>query len=177
VRKRRLLARASAGALAGIAAGLVAGAGARVAMRMIAIGVADGFDRGAEFTVAGTVLIVLLGAISGAAFGVVYEAIADRLPGPLAVRGLIFGLLALATLGPIFFANEEFFSAGRTLLFASLFPTVGVTLGLVLGPSRRIATGLPLVAQGIAALIAVSSGVLMGVGVVAALVSSGGGPM
>jgi len=167
VRKRRLLARACAGGLTGIAAGFVAGVGARIAMRMVADGHADlGVRRLAEFTPEGTAGIVVFGIILGAPFGVLYEAIAERIPGPPRLRGVAFGALCLATLGPVFFLSnpQEFFSQGRVLLFALLFPIVGVAFGLAHVPSVRLTTTLPAAAQGFIAMLALVGGAFVAIG-------------
>jgi len=171
VRKRRLLARACAGGLTGIAAGFVAGVGARIAMRMVADGHADqGVRRLAEFTLEGTLGIVIFGMILGAPFGVVYDAIVERIPGPPRLRGLAFGGLCLATFGPLFFLGnpDEFFSQGRVLLFALLFPIVGVAFGLVHVPSVRLATALPAPAQAIVTIVALAGGTLIALGLLGA---------
>lgn len=150
MRKRRLIARASVGALAGLAAGLVTGVGARVAMRMVADGVPDGILlRPVGFTLAGSAVIVLTLGVMGASAGILYDAIAARIPGPPRARGLVFGVLLLVVLGPLFFLGnpDEFFTEGRVRLFALLFLLYGVVLGLALAPSRRIANALPHAAQ------------------------------
>jgi len=178
VRKRQLLERASIGALAGIAAGLLAGAGARIAMRMVADGVVDAVRRLPEFTLEGTAGIIIAGAIVGAPFGVLFEAIRERIPAPARWRGVIFSAVWLALIGPFFFSGEEFFTQGRILLFALLFPIYGIALGLALAPSRRIATAMPLALQAIPATIALVGGGLVTIGVVSlALQSTGLLPM
>jgi hypothetical protein len=167
MRKRRLLARVAAGALTGLAAGFVAGVAARIAMRMVADGHADqGARRLAEFTIEGTLGIVIFGMILGAPFGVIYDAIAERLPGPARLRGLVFGALCLATLGPLFFLGnpDEFFSQGRVLLFATLFPIVGVAFALAHAPSVRLATPLPTAAQALIAFVALAGGAFIAIG-------------
>jgi len=174
MRNRRLLARASAGALAGFVAGLVAGAGARVAMRMVADGVADGVGVTPEFTLAGSVAIALFGAIIGAGGGLLYEAIADRLPGPARGHGVIFGVLLLLAIGPVFFLNnEEFFSLGRVALFATLFFVFGIALSFVSSPSRRLAPSLPLVPQVILVLVGLAGASFVAVGIVSLALQSG----
>ena len=169
MRKRRLLARVAAGALTGIAAGFVAGVGARIAMRMVADGHADqGVRRMAEFTLEGTAGIVIFGMILGAPFGVLYDAIAERIPGPPRLRGLAFGALCLVALGPVFFLGnpDEFFSQGRVLLFALLFPIVGVAFGLAHLASVRLAAALPMAAQAVVTLVALAGGAFIAIGLV-----------
>ena len=134
--KRRALATACVGLLAGFFAGIVTGAGARVAMRMVAMGVADGVGVRPEFTIEGTASILVACAVVGAEFGVVYMIVAGRLPVPRQLAGLTFGVVLLVVFGPFFLINEEFFSAGRVLLFALLFPAFGVALSLAMAPSR-----------------------------------------
>jgi len=156
VRGRALLARASVGALAGLLAGMLAGIGARVAMRMVADGVADGVGVTTSFTWNGTLTIVGIGAVVGTPFGIVYDAILDRLPGPPRLRGLVFGALAFAIMGPIFFITnaEELFSQGRVVLFAVLFPVFGLALGGTHALSRRFAARLPVAVHATLAAVA-----------------------
>ena len=130
------MARVSAGVLAGLAAGIVAGLGARLAMRMVALGVADGVGITPDFTIGGTLVIVVTGMILGAAAGLAFGLVADRLPGPRPLRGLVFAAILLAVIGPFFFRIEEFFSAGRVLLFLPLFLVFGTALGLMFVPVR-----------------------------------------
>ena len=129
--------RPAVGVMCGIVAGAVAGLAARVAMRMVALGVADGVGITPDFTIAGTLLIVASGMIVGAPTGLVYGLIADRLPGPARVRGLVFAGMLLALVGPFFFlGNEEFFSVGRVALFVPLFAIFGAMLGVAFVPAR-----------------------------------------
>jgi hypothetical protein len=157
----------------------VAGAGARVAMRVVADGVADGVGVTPEFTVAGSVAIALFGAIVGAGGGLLYEAMADRLPGPARAHGLAFGLLLLLVIGPIFFlGNQEFFSVGRVVLFAILFFVFGIAIGFVRSPSRRLALALPLIPQVSLVLVGLLGLSFLAVGIAGlALQSSGISPM
>jgi hypothetical protein len=168
VRKRQALERAAVGALAGIAAGLLAGAGARVAMRMVAVGVADGVGVRPEFTFAGTLGILIFGAIIGAPFGVLFEAIRERLPGPVRWRALIFAALCLVALGPLFFSGEEFFSSGRIVLFALLFPIYGIALGLAHAPTARLISRAPTAAQTLLAVVAFAGGAFIVIGLLGA---------
>jgi len=170
-----VIATLAAGALAGIIAGAVAGIGARSAMRMVADGVADSVGVTTEFTVPGTLAIVISGMLAGAPAGVLFNAIADRLPGPPRLRGLLFGLILLAAIGPFFLRTEEFFSLGRVLLFVPLFPLFGIVLGLAIGQSRSIASRLPSPARtGVAVAAALMIGLVF-FAVVAAVFGLPGG--
>jgi hypothetical protein len=173
--KGDVLGAASVGALAGITAGVLTGASARIAMRMVADGVVDAVGRTPEFTVGGTLAIVFAGALVGAPLGVLYTVLARRLPGPAPVRGMLFGLACLAVIGPFFLRTEEFFSAGRIVLFALLFPLFGLVLGLVVPPSRAVASRLPLAAQGVLAFAALASAAAALIGLASAVLGSGGG--
>lgn len=135
---RRALAAAAGGMLAGMAAGVVTGAAARLAMRMVADGVADGVGVRTDFTVGGTAAILVSGLIVGAPLGLAYVLFAERVPGRPWARGLVFGALALALIGPVFLRTEEFFSLGRVALFAPLFLIFGVAVGLAAAPSRDL---------------------------------------
>ena len=129
--------RPAVGLVCGMVAGAVAGLGARVAMRMVALGVADGVGITPDFTITGTLVIVASGMILGAPTGLVYGLIADRLPGPAGMRGLVFAGMLLVLLGPFFFlGNEEFFSIGRVALFVPLFAIFGFMLGIAFVPAR-----------------------------------------
>jgi hypothetical protein len=105
---------------------------------MVADGVADGVGVRTDFTLAGTAVILVSGLIVGAPLGLVYALIADRMPVLPAARGLVFGALALAVIGPVFLRTEEFFSLGRIALFAPLFLIFGIAIGLAIAPSRRL---------------------------------------
>ena len=161
MRTGSLLAGAAVGAIAGMVAGIVAAAGARAAMRMVAVGVADGVGVRPDFTLAGTLAIVAAGMFIGTPAGVLYSAIADRLPGPRRLHGLLFGLLLLAAIGPFFLRTEEFFSAGRVLLFAPLFPLFGIVLGLARDPASRLIARFPTGIQTALGLAGTASVLLM----------------
>lgn len=143
----KLLTPLAVGVACGIAAGAVAGLWARIAMRMVAVGVADGVGVRPEFTVAGTLVIVVTGVIVGAPGGLLYALVADRIPGPPRLRGLVYAGVLLALVGPFFFRIEEFFSTGRVLLFLPPFLLYGLVLGLALLPLRRSAVRWPAGAQ------------------------------
>jgi hypothetical protein len=166
MRTREWIAFLSAGAAAGMIAGAAAGLGARAAMRMVADGVADGVAVRPDFTLAGTLAIVIFGALAGAPLGVLFNSLADRLRGPAAVRGLLFGVALLALIGPVFLRTEEFFSVGRVALFIPLFLVFGAVLGLALGPARSFMPRLPVPLQAIAGLAAAGTALLVGFGLV-----------
>jgi hypothetical protein len=127
VKLRTLAARAGGGALAGAAAGTAAGAGARVSMRMLADGFPDYVIQGAPvFTIVGTATILIFGALLGAPTGVLYEAVADRIPGPRVARGVIFSALFFAVEGA-----ELLITTPRVILLVLPFVPYGVTLGMV----------------------------------------------
>ena len=161
MRLRERVAVVSAGAAAGMLAGALTGLGARAAMRMVADGVADGVAIRPDFTVAGTLAIVLFGALLGAPLGVLYNAVADRLPGPARLRGIVFGLAGLAAIGPFFLRTEEFFSIGRVMLFVPLFVLFGVAIGIAIGPSRSLMPRSPTPVQVLASLAAATTVVLL----------------
>lgn len=170
-----MIATLAAGALAGIIAGAVAGIGARSAMRMVADGVADSVGVTPEFTIPGTLTIVISGMLAGAPAGALFNAIADRLPGPAQLRGLLFGLILLAAIGPFFLRTEEFFSLGRVLLFVPLFPLFGIVLGLAIEPSRKLASRLPSPARKVLAFAAAVVVGLVLFSIVAAVLGLPGG--
>lgn len=161
MRARALIVVPAIGAIAGLIAGLVTAAAARLAMRMVADGVADGVAVRPDFTVVGTLAIVASGMLIGTPAGVVFNAIADRLPGPPRLRGLLFGLLLLAAVGPFFLRTEEFFSAGRVALFIPLFPLFGLVIGVALAPSRRLVPRLPAAIQAVLGLAGAASVLLV----------------
>jgi hypothetical protein len=137
VKLRTLVARAGVGVLAGAAAGTAAGVGARVSMRMLADGFPDYVIQGSPvFTIAGTATILIFGAMIGAPVGVVYEVVADRIPGPRTTRALVFSalLIALLIFSALFFALEGaelLIMTPRVILLALPFALFGVVLGLV----------------------------------------------
>ena len=155
--------RFAAAGLCGIISGLVTGAAARVTMRMVADGVPDGIGQRPDFTVLGSLAIVSAGVLAGAGLGVLFEFSQDRLPGPRRARGLLFGLVLLALVGPLFFlsAADEFITTQRVILFALLFLIYGVTAGLALPVSRRLAAGLDRRVRIVLAIGGVGSGLLV----------------
>ena len=157
----RRLAPLAVGVICGIAAGAVAGAWARIAMRMVALGVADGVGITTDFTVAGTLAIVISGVVVGAPAGLIYGLVADRLPGPPHWHGLLYAAALLALVGPLFFRIEEFFSAGRVLLFLPPFVLYGIVLGFALTPLRGVVARLPLRVQAAVAFTGLGTGALL----------------
>ncbi len=83
------------GLLSGLLSGMAVGVGARIAMRIVV----DTTSRFPTFTPEGTLFVVLSGALLGMPIGVLYTALKQRLPGPVPVRGLLFGLILLGTAG------------------------------------------------------------------------------
>ena len=166
--------RRAAGAICGIAAGVVTGIGARAAMRMVADGVPDGIGQNPSFTAEGTIAILVAAALAGAPFGALFAAIYDMLPGPRRARGLFFGVATLITVGPLFFTGtpDEFTSRERMVQFAFLFPLFGITAGLLLEPTLRLAGRLPGAAQAVFVLIAFGGGALVASGVAAFVVQA-----
>lgn len=157
----------AAGVACGITAGAIAALWARIAMRLVAVGVADGVGVRPEFTVAGTLVIVLTGVVVGAPAGLVYALVADRIPGPPRWRGVLYAGVLLALVGPFFFTIEEFFSAGRVLLFVPPFVLFGAALGVALVPLRRTVLRWPTVAQAVLALAGLATLGLLAFSVVA----------
>lgn len=121
-----------AGAAAGIIAGLIAGLGARTAMRLVALGVTDASQQVPSFTIEGTAGIVIAGGIAGAPLGTLYAKARERLPGSAPARGLVFGALLLASLGPLFYfgAMDELVSVGRVVVFAIVFLVFGTAAAI-----------------------------------------------
>ena len=154
------------GVIAGIAAGLASGIAARVAMRMVADGVADGIGQLPAFTPEGSAAILASGAIAGAPLGAIYAAAEPSLRAPARARGLVFGLVLLASAGPLFLSGDELFSRGRVALFALLFPIFGIVVGLALPPARRIAPRIGANAHVLLALIALGGGAVVGAGLI-----------
>ncbi len=162
------------GAICGITAGIVTGLVARVAMRMVADGVPDSIRQLPSFTPEGTAAILVLAAIAGAPFGALFAGAYDALPGPQRARGVLFGVAALVTIGPLFFTGnrDEFITYERMVLFAFLFPLFGVTAGLLIEPSQRLARRLPGAAHLVLVLIAIGGGALVASGIFAFVVQA-----
>lgn len=166
--------RLAGGALCGIAAGVVTGIGARAAMRMVADGVPDAIRTLPSFTAEGTAAIIVFAAIAGAPFGALFAAVYDLLPGPRRARGLLFGVAALVTVGPLFFTGnrDEFITQERMVLFSFLFPLFGIAAGLLLEPGLRLARRLPTAAHAVLALIALGGGAVVVSGIAAFVVQA-----
>lgn len=158
----------SQGAIAGIAGGIAVGFAARAAMRIVALGIPDGIMQVPTFTIAGTLFILAIGAIVGAPLGVLFALAHPSLPGPYRFRGVLFGLILLATLGPLFFvgAADEFVSAGRIALFTALFLIFGSAVRLALPPSRTFARSLPAGVRTLPVAVAVGGAGLVLFGIV-----------
>lgn len=99
------------------------------------------------FTIPGTATILIFGALIGAPAGVLYEAVADRIPGPRIARGVIFSALLialfLALVTPRLFAEgaELLVTSPRVILLVLPFVLYGVTLGLArrsIGPAVKV---------------------------------------
>lgn len=125
--------RVSVGALAGMIAGVLAGIGARIAMRIVALA----SESPVEFTVEGTVGILIIGVLVSVFPGILYALVSGYLPGPWAIRGLLFGLALLLVIGLRFLFGIEGgelargpLDVGRSL-FAALFLAYGLALGVV----------------------------------------------
>ncbi|TAK35707.1 MAG: hypothetical protein EPO30_11775 [Lysobacteraceae bacterium] len=148
-------------------AGAVVGAGARIAMRLVALGVPDGIQQLPSFTVEGTVAIMVLLALTGAPAGVLFAFARPRIPGPEWSRGVTFGLVLLAMLGPVFLRGSgEFLTDERRFLFAPLFVLFGLVIELVAEPSSRLARSLPTWSATLPALVALAGAALIAGGVV-----------
>ena len=136
----RIVVAASASGLAGSVA---AGVGARLAMWVIRLqnGSHDGEVTHASseigrWTVEGTLAVVLTALSAGGFGGAVYLLVRRVLPGPSAVRGLAFGLLALGLFGGFVLSVDyeyvRYVDARQSVaLFAALFPLYGVVAALV----------------------------------------------
>jgi hypothetical protein len=94
---------------------------------------------------------------------------------PARLRGLLFGVILLAAIGPFFLRTEEFFSLGRVLLFVPLFPLFGIALGVAIDPSRRFVSLLPSPARASIALAAALMAGLVLFGIVAPALGLDGG--
>lgn len=123
------------GALSGAVAGAIAGGiGGRIAMRISAIAAEERFqgtltdadETVGEITAGGTIFLAILGVGAGALGGLLYLGVrrwlADAGPG----RGLVFGLLLLATFGSAIIEvdNPDFHRFGPPLLNISMFAAI-----------------------------------------------------
>jgi len=143
------------GTLSGFVAGLIAGGvGSRIAMRIVAITAGDA-DQGAitdfEATVGvisadGTVFLTFLGGMAGALGGLLYLAVRRWLADAGRWRGLVFGLLLLATFGSAIIDgdNPDFDEFGSPGLNIAMFAALFIMFGLLVAPLfERIERGLP----------------------------------
>jgi hypothetical protein len=150
----RLLLAAVAGGLVG---GVVGGLAARLAMWVVRIlnpshdgEITHAASEVGRWTLAGTLEVVLQGLTAGATGGAAYLLVRRLLPGKTLVRGVLFGLLALAVVGEVVLEVDyeyvryvdPWISVG---LFAAIFPVAGLAVALVVdgiapppaGPPRR----------------------------------------
>ena len=128
---------------AGLTGSVAAGFGARLVMWVIRLqnGSHDGEVTHASseigrWTLEGTLAVVQSALSAGALGGVLYLLLRRVLPGPSVVRGLGFGLLALALFGGFVLAVDyeyvRYVDARQSVaLFAALFPLFGVVAALV----------------------------------------------
>src|SRR3990172_5844763 len=143
------------GTLSGFVAGLIAGGvGSRIAMRIVAITAGDA-DQGAitdaeatvgEITAGGTIFLLFIGGGAGALGGLLYLAVRRWLADAGRWRGLVFGLLLLATFGsPIIDAdNPDFDRFGYRTLNIAMFAALFIIFGLLVAPLfERIERRLP----------------------------------
>jgi len=139
---------------AGMVAGLVAGGGARLAMRITAM-TAESSQRGAltengnrlgEITLGGTASLLVFGGLVGIAGGLAYVAVKPWLPWSGLRRGLLFGLLLLATSGSVVMDpdNPDYRRFGSPGLNVCLFSLVYLGFGLIVAPlADRLDRAMP----------------------------------
>jgi hypothetical protein len=135
------------GLAGGLALGILfGGIGGRVAMRIIILvdptsrGVPlDGGFHAGTITMAGTLFVVMNGAVLGVAGGLLYVLVRRWLPGPEALRGVVYGLFLVFTCtgGLLLRAEKVDFrtfepSLLSIALFASLIFLYGLSLPLVI---------------------------------------------
>ena len=135
------------GVLSGAAAGLVAGGlGARLAMRILAVAAGDGVqgietDNGnivGQITAGGTIFLVIFGAILGGFGGVIYIAVRRWLPGPPALRGIVYGVFLGLVAGGILVVhkdNQDFLILGVPVLSITLFALLPFFYGILQVPA------------------------------------------
>ncbi len=134
--------------LAGIPAGfLVAGVGSRLAMRASGfmftrdnpntLAFTEAEARVGEITAEGTTFLLVFGTVLGLMAAYFYATLKPWLPGNALIRGLLFGLVALALMSPFALdrGNEDFQRFGdvrvNVALFASLFFVYGLLIALL----------------------------------------------
>ena len=164
------------GTLSGFVAGLIAGGvGSRIAMRIVAITAGDA-DQGAitdaeatvgEITAGGTAFVIFIGGGAGALGGLLYLAARRWLADAGRWRGLVFGLLLLATFGSVIIEadNPDFDRFGYRTLNIAMFAALFIIFGLLVAPLfERIEQGLPRISlrpSGLGALAAYGFGLLL----------------
>lgn len=191
---------AGIGSLAGALSGLVAGGiGGRVAMRIIAIVAGpdkvglttENGSRVGDITVEGTVGLMLFGGVfAGILGGLAYEVVRPWFASLGRWRGLVFGLVLLASVGSVIINpnNIDFRRFGSPGLNALLFALLFILYGLVLVPTeerlRRAVPDLPVAPQSIWATIVMAAVILalvpagfMLIGGIMELVSLARGPL
>lgn len=113
-------------AAAGAVAGVIAAVAARGAMRAFVVGVGGA----AEFTVGGSTAILASGLLIGAGFGMAYPLL-GRVPGPVLLRGLLFGVIGLVAVQIPAFAGGIDEAVGDPRLGFALFVPVPFIYGVV----------------------------------------------
>lgn len=113
-------------AAAGAVAGVIAAVAARGAMRAFVVGVGGA----AEFTVGGSAAILASGLLIGAGFGMAYPLL-GRVPGPVLLRGLLFGVIGLVAVQVPAFAGGIDEAVGDPRLGFALFVPVPFIYGVV----------------------------------------------
>ncbi len=141
----------------GVAGVVVGGLGSRIAMRVAAMTARDGAhglitEAGAtigRITFEGTVFLILFAGIGTALVGTAfYLATLPWLPRRRTLRALAFGGLELVVFGTVVLdpGNPDFTILGRPLLdvlvLSSLFVLHGVTLVMLVEPSRRLVSAI-----------------------------------
>jgi hypothetical protein len=142
----------------GIVGGAVAGGAARLVMFTIRLanpsfngGITHAGSINGRWTLGGTVTLVLTGVVFGFFGGAAYLALRPFLPGPSAVRGLLFGVLVLEAFGTVVldggYEYTRFISKWVAVsAFAGVYVVYGLVVALVVdlvalprpGVSRRL---------------------------------------
>lgn len=133
--------------LAGIVAGfLAAGVGSRLAMRVSGFmfsrdhpggfATTDAGNRVGEITAEGTIFLLIFGTILGIMGAYFYAGIKPWLPGPVMLRGLLFGFLLLILLSVMGLetGNDDFQRFGSVTANVLLFSSLFVLYGLLIAP-------------------------------------------
>jgi hypothetical protein len=138
------------GLLAGIPAGiLVGGIGSRIAMRISALvggeeiagRLTENGNSVGEITLGGTAeLIFFAGFFPGVFLGPLYQIIRGWLPGPVLVKGVLYGVLLLAVFGAVTInsGNPDFAELGPPGLNVAMFSL----LFILFGAATAVATAL-----------------------------------